>query len=289
MRIAIIGAGGQLGFELTKSFESVDCETVPLTHADMDVTDFKAAEKVLRNIGPESVINCAAYVKVDDAEDFPEKAFAINALGARNMALICKETGSILAHISTDYVFDGRKNIPYTEEDAPNPLNAYGTSKLAGEFFVRNIAEKHYIIRSSSLFGIAGSSGKGGNFVETMIRKARNSEDIKVVDDIIMSPTYAKDAAEMIRSIILKKLPFGLYHAANKGKCSWFEFAGKIFEILGSNASLSPTKSVALQSKANRPLFSPLASSKLESYGLEMEEWESALKKYLIEKGHLSF
>jgi dTDP-4-dehydrorhamnose reductase len=288
MKIAVIGANGQLGFDLVKAFKNTQHEIFPLTHTDIDVTDFKLTEEIFKNIQPEAVINCAAYVRVDDAEVFGDKAFAVNALGARNTALICKDLDSILVYISTDYVFDGRKKQPYTEEDIPNPLNVYGNSKLAGEYFVRNTLEKHYIIRTSSLFGIAGASGKGGNFVETMIKKACNKEEIKVVEDMIMSLTYTRDAADLIRNILMKKLPSGIYHVANGGQCSWYEFARAIFEMLNMDAGLSPMKTDLLQSKARRPLFSPLVSVKLKKHGLEMERWEDALKRYLIEKKHLN-
>lgn len=283
MKIAVIGANGQLGSDIVRIFN----EVVPLTHADIDIEDFTLSKKTLKKVHPEVVINCAAYVRVDDAEDFPDKAFAVNALGARNIATICRDLDATLIHVSTDYIFDGLKAKPYTENDIPNPLNVYGNSKLAGEYFVRNALEKHYIIRSSSLFGIAGASGKGGNFVETMIKKAHNNEEIRVVDDMIMSPTCTKDAAYAIRSILIKNLPFGIYHAANSGSCSWYEFAKTIFKTLGINAHLSTIKTDALQSKAKRPLYSPLVSIKLKKYGFEMESWESALRNYLVEKEYL--
>lgn len=288
MKLAIIGANGQLGSDLMKVFKNSENEIVPLTETDIDVTDFRLSEKIIKNIQPQVVINCAAYVKVDTAENFADKVFAVNALGARNIALVCKDLNVILIHISTDYIFDGRKTQPYTEEDTPNPLNVYGNSKLAGEYFVRNSIEKHYIIRSASLFGIAGAMGKGGNFVETMIKKARNNEEIKVVDDMIMSPTYTRDLANMIMNILVKKLPFGIYHVANSGQCSWYDFARAIFEMLGEEANLSPTKTSNLESNAKRPFFSPLVSVKLKKYGLEMESWRAALRNYLMEKGYLS-
>lgn len=137
MKIAIIGANGQLGFDLVRTFKNTDYEIAPLGHSEIDVTDFKLSEKILKNIQPDAVINCASYVRVDDAEEHVEEAFAVNALGARNIALICKNLNSILVNISTDYVFDGKKRQPYTEEDIPNPLNVYGNSKLVGEYFVR--------------------------------------------------------------------------------------------------------------------------------------------------------
>ena len=285
MKIAIIGANGQLGSDLVNIFKDTDNDIIPLTCADIDITDFRWSKSVLENIKPEIVINCAAYVRVDDAEDIPEKAFDTNTIGTRNIVIICKEIESILVHISTDYIFDGMKKKPYTEEDIPNPLNVYGNSKLAGEYFIKCIVKKHYIIRSSSLFGVVGAGGKGGNFVETMIKKAKSGEEIKVVDNMIMSPTYTKDLAGIIKKIIERKLPYGIYNVTNNGECSWYEFAKTTFEILGIKVNLSPIKNG--EQKTMRPIYSSLSNDKLKKYGLEMEEWEKALKNYLIEKGHL--
>lgn len=282
MKIVIIGANGQLGSDLVKIFKDTEHEIFPLTHTDIDITNFKLSKNILDNIRPDIVIDCAAYVRVDDAEDFPEKAFLINAVGARNVANLCKELESILIYISTDYIFDGKKKEPYTEEDIPNPLNVYGNSKLAGEYFVKNILDRYYIIRSSSLFGIAGSSGKGGNFIETMIKKAKNNEEIKVVDDMIMSPTYTKDLANTIKIILERKLPFGIYNVTNNGECSWYEFAKKIFDIINIYANMSPIKTG--KQKARRPIYSSLSNSKIEKYGIEIENWGIALNNYLIEK-----
>lgn len=287
IKIAIIGANGQLGSDIVKIYKNSEHEIVPLTHADIDVTEFKSCEDILKNIQPEVVINCAAYVRVDDAEELPHIAFAVNALGARNIALICKDLNATLMHISTDYIFDGRKTKPYAEDDTPNPLNVYGNSKLAGEYFVRNILENYYILRSSSIFGVAGARGKGGNFVETMIKKAQNNEEIKIVDDMIMSPTYTRDAAFAMNAILAKNLPFGIYHVANSGQCSWCEFARAIFEILGMKVNVSPTPTRIQRLKARRPMFSPLLCIKLKKHGIEMESWDSALKRYFIEKKHL--
>lgn len=285
MKIVIIGANGQLGSDLVKIFKDTEHEIFPLSHTDIDITDFKLSKNILDNIKPDIVIDCAAYIRVDDAEDFPEKAFLINAIGTRNVANLCKELESALIYISTDYIFDGTKKEPYTEEDIPNPLNVYGNSKLAGEYFVRNILEKYYIIRSSSLFGIAGSSGKGGNFVETMIKKAKNNEEIRVVDDMIMSPTYTKDLANAIKIILKKKLPFDTYNMTNRGECSWYEFTKTIFEILEIKVNLFPIN-IGKQ-KAKRPKYSSLSNSKLQRYGIEIEDWNVALNNYLIEKRYI--
>ncbi len=283
MRVAIIGAKGQLGSDLVKVFPEDD--VIPFIHNDLDVTSYDSLVKI-KNSTPDIIVNTAAFHKTDDCEDNPEKTFTTNAIGARNVARICNELDATMVYVSTDYVFDGSKNSPYDEDDIPNPINTYGISKVAGESYTK-LANRHYIIRVASLFGTAGASGKGGNFVETMIKKARNNEEIKVVDDMVMSPTYTRDAACMVRNILVKNLPSGIYHVANRGQCSWYEFARTIFETLDIEANLSPSKTSIVQLKARRPMYSPLVSTKLKKYGLEMENWEAALRNYLIEKEYL--
>ncbi|MEM2146219.1 MAG: dTDP-4-dehydrorhamnose reductase [Candidatus Jordarchaeaceae archaeon] len=283
MKVAIIGSKGQLGSDLVKVFKK---ETIiPLAHEDIEVTDYNSCTK-LRNLSPEVVINTAAFHKTDACEDEPLKAFNVNAVGSRNVAQICKEIGAVYIYISTDYVFDGTKGKPYTESDPTSPINTYGISKVAGEHCAK-FSDKYYIIRVSSLFGVAGASGKGGNFVETMIQKAEKKEEIKVVDDIVMSPTYTRDAALTIKNIVNNKLPFGVYHCSNKGYCSWYEFAKSIFDFLSLEVNLKPIKTDELTQRAKRPKFSALKSEKLEKHGLKMNEWREALREYLKEKKHL--
>ncbi|MBW9223432.1 dTDP-4-dehydrorhamnose reductase [Methanothermococcus sp. SCGC AD-155-E23] len=282
MKVAVIGATGQLGSDLVKVFE----EVIPLTHSDIEVTDLSSCE-VLKELKPHIVINTAAYHKTDECEDNPEKAFLVNAIGARNVALTCKEIGAINVYISTDYVFDGSKEEPYTEEDIPNPINVYGISKYAGELLTRTLCDRYYIIRVSSLFGVAGASGKGGNFVETMIKKGKAGEELYVVNDITMSPTYTKDAAVAIKKILSSKLPYGVYHVTNDGFCTWYEFAKAIFEITGIDAKLNPTTSDRYPTKAKRPKNSALSIEKIRFYGIEMRHWRDALRDYLMEKGYL--
>ena len=284
MRIAVIGSTGQLGTDLVKVLQQ-DHEVIGLTHRDIEVSDYNSC-LVLKKHKPDVIINTAAFHKTDQCEDEPMKAFLVNAIGARNIAQISKELNAIVIYISTDYVFDGLKNRPYTEDDTPNPINTYGISKLAGEHFTK-LNPKHYIIRVASLFGVAGASGKGGNFVETMIAKARNNEPIRVVDDIWMSPTYTKDASLAIKQIIEYKLPFGIYHVTNRGYCTWYQFARQIFRELGLVPDLKPIKSSELQMKARRPRFSALRSVKLKKYGITMNHWKKALHNYLVEKGYI--
>lgn len=285
MKIVIIGSTGQLGTDLVKILQD-DNEVIGLTHNDIEVSDYKSC-LILKELKPEVIINTAAFHKTDQCEEEPLKTFSVNAIGAKNVATISKEINAITVYISSDYVFDGSKKEPYTEEDTPNPINTYGISKLAGELYTKQ-NPKHYIIRVASLFGVAGASGKGGNFVETMIKKALNKEVINVVDDMWMSPTYTKDAALIIKKILKANVPYGVYHATNKGYCTWFQFAQEIFKLTGLTPIIKPIKTAQLQMKAKRPRFSALESVKLPKYGIQTRRWEEALKEYIIEKGYLS-
>jgi len=285
VKIVIIGSTGQLGTDLVKILQD-DNEVIGLTHNDIEVSDYKSC-LILKELKPEVIINTAAFHKTDQCEEEPLKTFSVNAIGAKNVATISKEINAITVYISSDYVFDGSKKEPYTEEDTPNPINTYGISKLAGELYTKQ-NPKHYIIRVASLFGVAGASGKGGNFVETMIKKALNKEVINVVDDMWMSPTYTKDAALIIKKILKANVPYGIYHATNKGYCTWFQFAQEIFKLTGLTPIIKPIRTDQLQMKAKRPRFSALESVKLPKYGIQTRRWEEALKEYLIEKGYLS-
>jgi len=284
MKIAVIGSTGQLGADLMKIL-SDGHEVVGLAHKDIEVADYDSC-LILKEHRPEIVINTAAFHKTDQCEEEPLKTFSVNALGARNVALVSREIAATTVFISTDYVFDGLKKEPYTEDDVPAPISTYGISKLAAEHFTRQ-NPKHYIVRIASVFGKAGASGKGGNFVETMIAKAKKNEAITVIDDMWMSPTYTKDAASILKGILEFQLPYGTYHATNKGYCSWYQFAQQIFQITGLNPALTPIKTEQLSLKARRPRFSALTSTKLSRYNLEPREWKEALRAYLIEKGHI--
>ncbi|NJE45913.1 dTDP-4-dehydrorhamnose reductase [Thermococcus sp. GR7] len=281
MRVAIIGANGQLGTDLVKVFgEDPSFEVIPLTHRDLDVT-VPETLKVLKELKPDVIINTAAYVRVDDAEIYPEKAFAVNTIGALNVARVASEIDAINVYISTDYVFDGEKGEPYTEDDVPNPINVYGASKYSGEIFTRNYSTKYYIIRVASLYGKAGASGKGGNFVNWVIEKAKRGEELRIVDDQFMSPTYTMDVARTLKKFLEVGPEWGVYHMVNEGYCSWYEFTKTIFEILGWDVEVKPIKSSELNRLARRPMFSALRNEKLERIELRMMDWEEALREYL--------
>ena len=277
-RAVLTGAGGQLGSELAGTAPS-GIELIPLTRKELDLARSEDISKKILELAPDVVINAAAYVRVDDAEDQAEAAFQANALAPFHLAKACREAGAALLHVSTDYVFDGHKHGPYTEADTPNPINVYGISKYAGELALKSVLEKYHIVRVSSLYGPRGASGKGGNFVYTILKKASDPESppLRVVDDILMSPTYAPDAALMIWKMLADDMPYGIYHAANAGRVSWHGFAKTIVEMAGMNKEVLPVSHTEYNTKATRPLMSALESEK----GTMLRPWQEGLADFL--------
>jgi len=279
MPIVLIGANGQLGSDLTKVLKDEDL--VPLTHSEIEITSFRQVSKTVEKYRPDIVINTAAYHKVDECEKNVAKSFEVNAFGVRNLALCCNKHGAVLFHLSTDYVFDGRKTEPYTELDTPNPINCYGVSKLAGECFVKYILDRYFLVRTSGLYGVVGSSGKGGNFVELMLGLAKARSSIRVVDDQVLSPTCTVDLAQKIKKLIGTS-HFGLYHITNSGHCSWYEFAKKIFELSNMEVDLQKITTEEFGAMANRPRYSVLKSCLIEKIGIaHLRTWDKALEAYL--------
>jgi dTDP-4-dehydrorhamnose reductase len=284
VRTLLIGSRGQLGSDLCRVWTG---ELIALPHEALDVCDRDQAHGIIRSEAPELVINTAAYHRVDDCESNVARPFEVNALGAKNVADASREAGAAVMFISTDYVFDGEKGSPYVEEDVPRPLSVYGTSKLAGEHLVRQSNPRHFIVRSSGLFGVAGAMGKGGNFVETMIRKARQGEALRVVDDQVLGPTFTWDLAIALRELAVTDR-FGTYHVTSTGQASWYRLAAKIFELTGLRPSLTAITSDELGTAARRPRFSVLENLSLAAAGLSpLRPWQEALEAYLREKGHL--
>jgi len=278
MKTLLIGSQGQLGTEIVKIFPGV----VPVDLPDVDVTVPESVERAVEACRPDVILNTSAYHNVPDCEKNTELAFQVNAIAVRNLAEICKVHGQAFVHVSTDYVFDGRKNGPYTEADVPNPLNAYGISKLAGEFFARK-PERSYVVRLSSVFGLAGCRGKGGkNFVKTMLEFAKTRDKVQVTSNIISSPTYAADAAVKIKEILEKGLPPGLYHLANGGSCSWHEFALEIFRLIGAKIAVEEKFETEELAGVLRPMNSALVSAKIAP----VRSWRDALKANLKEEGY---
>jgi len=285
MKIMIIGADGQLGTELCKVIPEE--ELIPLTIKEIDITDRSWTRDIVRKHRPDHLINTAAYNQVDQAENDPTAAFQINALGVKNLADACREIDAVMVHYSTDYVFDGKKgenDTPYTEKDSPDPRSIYGISKLAGEMILRARSPRHFLIRTAGLFGPAGCMSKGGgNFIENILKLAKASKEIKVVNDEEVSPTSAVDLARKTHQLILTK-NYGLYHIVNHGKCSWYEFALKILEITGDKVRVIPVSTSDPEpGKAPRPRYSVLANSRLAELGMDdMPSWKEALQAYLL-------
>jgi len=278
MQVAIIGANGQLGSDLMKVFGK---EAHALTRENCDVTDFNQVFKVLKNLRPGLVINCAAYQKVDACEIDFEPAFLVNAIGALHVALATRAIEAILVYISSDYVFS--HSGPWDEWDTPEPLNLYGLSKLWGEYATM-YSPRYVIVRTSSLFGVNGSRGKGGNFVETMIKLGRERKELTVTNDLLMSPTYTKHLAEGIfRLFSQPEVPFGIYHITNKGIATWKGFAEEIFRQLGWNIIVKGCRSRE-RDVAERPRNSVLLNTRLD---FSLPHWERALNEYLKAKGYL--
>lgn len=284
-RILLLGANGQLGSDIRSVMADAPVELVPLYRKDLDVERTDQVAPLLRELGPFDVlINCTSYHKTDECEDYAEKAFAVNALAPREMARTCLEAGAVLIHFTTDYVFDGRSRTPYREPDRTSPLNVYGITKAAGEHFIAAHHDRYFIFRVSSLFGTAGASGKGGNFVETMLRLAGGGSAIRVVDDQIMSPTHTLDIAETIKTFVMDGVSdYGIYHCSGEGECSWHDFAAEIFRQRGVKADLHPVPSSGYKTKASRPPYSVLDNSKLSGIR-PMPHWTEALSRYFATK-----
>jgi dTDP-4-dehydrorhamnose reductase len=278
MKIALLGSNGQLGQDLQLALHLHQVH--PFTRKDFDVTDHARARSVLMDVRPDVVLNTTAYHRVDDCETQADAAYQVNALALLNLIRVANDLDSILVHISTDYVFDGKAQRPYTELSHPFPLSVYANSKLAGEFLVRSTSKKYFLIRSCGLYGAAGSQGKGGNFVQTMLAKAKRGESIRVVNDQVVTPTYTLDLANQIARVLPTE-HFGLFHMTNEGSCTWYEFARSIFELSGIKADLTPTLTELLRSPAVRPKYSVLENARLKELGLnQMRHWREALSAY---------
>jgi dTDP-4-dehydrorhamnose reductase len=288
MKVLVTGANGQLGTDLCKVLR--DFELIPLTDKDIEISDMSSVKQAFSKYKPDIIINTAAYVRVDDCEDEKDKAFSVNALGARNVAGVAQELGAKLVHLSTDYVFGGEaepRTTPYTEFDTPVTLSIYGKSKLAGENLARHFCLRHFIVRTSGLFGVAGSMGKGGNFIETMLKLSREREELRVVNDQVFSPTYSRDLARKIVQLMTTDY-YGIFHITNRGACSWYEFAREILKLAGMTTPVVPITSDQYPQKARRPRYSVLDNSHLRLLGMDdMRPWQEALKDYLVTRGHI--
>jgi dTDP-4-dehydrorhamnose reductase len=277
-KVLVTGAAGQLGQDVVNTLTEAGYEVHGFGHAELDITNMNQVEQVLGEVQPDIVVHSAAYTKVDQAESDQEAAFAVNAIGTRNIAVVSEALGAKLVYISTDYVFNGEAEVAYTEFDQPTPLGVYGKSKYAGEVFVHDFHSKFFILRTSWVFG-----AHGGNFVKTMLKLAGTQPELKVVNDQRGCPTYTVDLASFIRDVI-ETSNYGTYHVSNSGECSWYEFAKTIFELSGKTVKVTPVTTKEFPRPAPRPknsVFDHMAL-RLNGFG-ELPSWRNALERFLTE------
>jgi dTDP-4-dehydrorhamnose reductase len=286
MVVLVTGANGQLGQSL--QFIAPTYPTIQFVFCDsskLDITNLNNIKQIFEQFKPTICINTAAYTAVDKAESEPEKAHLINVVGAKNLAEVCKEFDTVLLHISTDFVFDGTKDSPYSEEYIPNPTSVYGQTKLDGEKAIQETWDKHFIIRTSWVY-----SQFGNNFMKTMLRLASERDTLSVVNDQIGTPTNAVDLAEVLVKIVQSSIThhpspntFGVYNFSNEGQCSWYDFAKKIFEFNKITINLEPIPTTSFPTPAKRPAYSVLDKSKIKKvFGVEVKYWEMSLKRVIL-------
>jgi len=283
-RYVVIGATGQLGTDLVRTFDGSG-QLTPLSTRDVDIRDAAATRSILEALRPTWVLNTAAYNLVDRAEEDGRGAFALNTEAVGWLADICQRIGARLVHFSTDYVFDGAKRTPYLETDPPRPLSVYGESKLAGERLALERCERAVVFRVCGLFGLAGSLGTGkGNFVETMLRLAREGRPLRVVSDQVLCPSYTLDLARKVWAV-LPRAAHPIYHLTNAGQTSWYDFARRSLELAGVTADLTAVTAAEYGAKARRPPYSVLAHANLAALGEDdLRPWGAALVAYVAER-----
>ena len=292
MKILITGSNGQLGNELQKivatgkaeigavSEEIKNAEVFAMDVDTLDITNLEQVKKVLNEVKPDVVINCAAATNVDGCEANQDLAFKINSLGPRNLAMVAEELGAKIVQVSTDYVFSGVGEAPLKECDLVAPVSVYGKTKLLGEEFVRDFSSKYYIVRTAWLYGYVGH-----NFVYTMMKLGKDRDTLSVVNDQLGNPTHANDLAYHILKLIQTE-EYGVYHCTGKGECSWFDFASEIMKLSGRNCTVNPCTSEEYKSmypnSADRPAYSSLDNMMLRcTIGDEMRDWKDALKTFM--------
>ena len=279
MRVLLLGSNGQLGSDIVRLWDDPDIQLARATRMHADVTDVTGLESMIERNRPDVIINTTAFHNLPVCESDPETCFKVNVVGGWNVARIAKLVGAAVIQFSTDYVFDGEKSAPYVEDDARRAVNVYGAAKIATEDVVRITNPEHLIVRVSGLYGLAGSAGKGGNFVETMLRLAREGNQIKVVSDQVTAPTNTAEIAEALLPL-LKSGARGTVHLAAGEGCSWYEFAAAIFEDQGVKPDLQPVTTAEFGGPIRRPQYSVLGSN----HHPPLRHWREGLTRYLREK-----
>ncbi len=259
-----------------------DCDVTGLDHSEIEVENTVSIETALARVRPSVVINTAAYHNVDQCEQNPDRAFAVNAKAVDRLSAACVRMGAALATMSSDYVFSGDLGRPYTERDAPAPLNVYGASKRAGE--LNALGRKHsFVFRTSGMYGRQASTQKGHMFVDRILKQAQDGETPRVVTDVVYSPSYAIDVARAMREVIEREA-YGLYHVTNAGHCSWFEYATEALRLAALSTEITPASYRDFESSVKRPTYSALAHDALARIGITMPSWQDGFKRYITER-----
>jgi len=283
VRVALLGARGQLGTDLRSAL--TDHDLVAFVHDDFDIRDTVRARDRLTACRPDVILNTTAFHKIEQCEGDPDTAFAVNATAPQRLAKLAQELGARFVHLSTDYVFGGTEIRPLTEAVPPAPVQIYGATKAAGEWMVLLAKPDALIVRSSGLYGVAGASGKGGNFIQTVVRLAREQGQMRIVNDQYLSPTYTADLAGAIVQLIERRVT-GIVHVTNSESCSWYELACQVLAAGGLNATVSPITTAEFGAQVRRPTYSVLTNTRWRKLGLEpLRSWQEALRAYLIAKG----
>jgi dTDP-4-dehydrorhamnose reductase len=282
MRVAIVGANGQLGSDAAQAFAENGDTVLALNHSDIEISAIDSVAITLRALEPELIVNTAAMHDVELCEEDPRVAFSVNALGPRNLAMVAQDIGAILMQVSTDYVFDGAKRQPYEERDTPRPLNTYGNTKLAGEYFVRCAVGRHIVLRTSGLYGTHPCRGKGGlNFVDLMLKLGKERGKVRVVNSEEITPTSTCELAQQM-VLLSRSDNVGLFHATAEGSCSWYDFAREIFSIANLPVKVEIADPEEFPSKVPRPTYSVLENAALKAYGVNcFRPWQEGLRQYL--------
>ncbi len=281
MKVMIVGAAGQVGSDLASAIREHGDEVIALGRTALDVSQPDMVRNIIAAHAPAVVVNCSVYHPVDECELHPDASLTVNALGPLHLARACRDHGAALLHFSSDYVFDGESDRPYLESDPATPRSVFGISKVAGEQFIRANLPQHYIVRTSGLYGLAGSRVKKGNFVETMLRLGREKGKVRVVNDLRMAQTSTHNLARQAVALIHSQ-HYGTFHAADHGDLSWYEFALMIFRCVGMKVEVTPVPATEMPALAHRPRYSVLANRHLQQVGLDrMQPIEQALQHYL--------
>lgn len=277
MNVMVTGGRGLLGTAVCEELKKNKIQYVAVDKKEFDITDKEKTLREIEKLHPDVIIHCAAYTKVDMAEVEQCECQRINVIGTNNIVQACKKLKCILLFVSTDYIFDGKKDDVYEVNDMPNPINFYGKTKLEAENIIQKELEKFFIVRISWLFG-----NNGVNFVKTMLRIAEEKKELDVVNDQVGSPTYSKDVAKLFVTMV-KTNKYGVYHATNEGFCSWAEYAEEIFRIVGKDVRIKKITSEEYNSKAKRPKNSKLSKKSLTDNGFDLlPTWKDAVKKYIV-------